>query len=220
MNMNHCDYRKIAVKLSAAVACALLAGCSTPSGYQLADKTGKSMAEFRQQTIAMKQAVDGTVKALDQISETASTNPRSAYEQFVKAVDKLASASASARKSGQEMTERGQAYFSQWQQEMAQVQNADIRQLAEQQKAKIKKLTVPLHTQFDTWMTDLQGLKSYLGNDLTVTGVNAAKNLFQKSQAEGMDVQKSLEALEAELNTVAATITPANVPPNQKQGGS
>ena len=60
-------------------------------------------------------------------------------------------------------------------------------------------------------MTGVQtcALPIYLANDLTIAGVDAAKPLFTKTEAEGREVQKSMDALVAELNTVAATITPA-----------
>jgi hypothetical protein len=99
---------------------------------------------------------------------------------------------------------------------MSQVNNPDIRKLAEERKTKlqetfasIRKYTEPLKAQFDPWMSDLKDLHKYLGNDLTVAGVDAAKSLFIKTQNEGLDVQKSMDALVAELNTIAATITPA-----------
>jgi hypothetical protein len=213
---------KLILTLASGMAVVLLNGCGTTSGYKLADKTGEGIANFREEIVSGKQAVDAVMKSLDQISVTASSNPRKAYEQYCKDVSKLESVAEKARKRGQEMKDRGQAYFDQWQQQMAHVQNAEIRQLAEQQKAKlqqafdaIRKLTEPLKSQFDTWMTDLKGLQTYLGNDLTVSGVNAAKNLLEKTQAEGMDVQKSLDALISELNSVQATITPSTGAPQQ-----
>lgn len=60
-----------------------------------------------------------------------------------------------------------------------------------------------------------RNLRTYLGNDLTVGGVDAAKSLFAKTQTKGLEVQKSMNALVAELNTVAATLTPVNVPPKR-----
>ena len=58
-------------------------------------------------------------------------------------------------------------------------------------------------------MSDLKDLQKYLSNDLTIAGVDAAKPLFAKTQNAGLEVQKSMDALVAELNTVAASITPA-----------
>ena len=215
---------KLPFLISALFAASFLSGCGSTSGYKLADKTGQGIADFRDEIVSGKKAVDATMKSLSQITVAASSNPRKAYEQFTKDVANLQSAAEKARKRAQDMRDAGQAYFTQWQQQMAQVQNADIRQLAEKQKAKlqttfdnIRKLTEPLKTQFDAWMTDLKGLQTYLGNDLTVTGIDAAKDLIGKSESEGMDVQKSLDALIAELNSVAAAVTPANVPPGQQQ---
>ena len=40
---------------------------------------------------------------------------------------------------------------------------------------------------------------------MPIAGVDAAKPLFAKTKAEGLEVQKPMDALVAELNTVAAT---------------
>ena len=98
--------------------------------------------------------------------------------------------------------------------------NRQVRELAEQRKAKlqetfasIRKYTEPLKAQFDPWMSDLKDLHSYLSQDLTIAGVDAAKSLFSKTTSDGMEVQKSMDALVNELNSVAAALTPAKVEP-------
>ncbi len=201
-----------------AVAAVIITGCGTTAGYKQADKTGEGIAEFREEVTKTKQAVDDTVKSLGQVAVTANTNPREAFTQFSKSLANLESAAAKARKRGQEMKEKGQAYFADWEKQLAQMNNPEIKNLAVQQKAKlqatfdsIKKVAEPLKAQFDPWLSDLKDLQKYLSNDLTVSGVDAAKGLFAKTQAEGFEVQKSMDALVAELNTVAATLTPANV---------
>lgn len=208
----------IGAAVAAIAAMTLCIGCSTTAGYKRADKTGAGIAEYREEVVHTKAAVDHTMKALDQIAVTADTNPRKAFEEFSKSVGNLESVAAKARKRGAEMKAQGQAYFAQWEKEMAQLKNPEIRRLAEEQKAKlqatfdsIRKYSEPLKEQFDPWLSDLKDLRTYLGNDLSISGVDAAKSLFAKAQAEGMEVQKSMEALVAELNTVAATLTPARV---------
>jgi hypothetical protein len=213
------SYHKEAGLLIALVAGAtLFSGCGTTSGYKQADKTGAGIAEFREEIVKGKTAIDATMKSLGDIAATANTNPRKAFEQYTKDVNNLESTAATIRKRAQSMKEQGQAYFKQWEQELATVSNPDIRKLAEQRKAKlqetfesIRKYSEPLKAQFDPWMSNLKDLQKYLANDLTVSGVDAAKSLFTKTTEEGLDVQKSMDALVAELNTVAATITPANV---------
>lgn len=195
----------------------LLTGCGTTSGYKQADKTGAGIAEFRDEIVNGKKAIDATMKALSDIAATANTDPRKAFEQYTKSVSNLESTAAKIRSRGQSMQEQGQAYFKQWEQELSQVSNPEIRSLAEQRKAKlqetfanVRKYTEPLKAQFDPWMSDLKDLQRYLGNDLTIGGVDAAKSLFEKTTLEGLEVQKSMDGLVAELNTIAATITPAS----------
>ena len=90
----------------------------------------------------------------------------------------------------------------------------EIRKLAEERKAKlqatfgdIKSTMEPARDQFNAWLAPLKDLQKYLSQDLTISGIDAAKDLIAKSKAGGTEVQQSLVI--AELNTVVATITPA-----------
>ncbi len=195
-----------------------LTACGTTSGYKQADKTGAGIAECRDEVVSGKKAIDATMKSLGDVAAAATTNPRKPFEQFTKDVANLDSTAQKIRKRAQSMKEQGQAYFKQWEQQLAQVNNPEIRALAEQRKLKlqeafdsIRKYTEPLKLQFDPWMSDLKDLQKYLSQDLTIAGVDAAKGLFSKTLGEGQEVQKSMDALVAELNTIAATLTPAKV---------
>jgi hypothetical protein len=208
--------KSIILNLLTLTAVAAFTGCGTTSGYKQADKTGEGIADFREAIVNGQKAIDDTMKSLDQVAVSATSDPRKAFEQYSKSVATLESAADKARKCSQDVKEQGKEYFAQWQKQLADVKNPDIRALADQRKAKlqesfdsIKKIAEPLKAQFDPWMSDLKDLQKYLANDLTIAGVDAAKPLFSKTQAEGRDVQKSMDALVAELNTVAATITPA-----------
>ena len=212
----------IALVTTTLAAAALFPGCAT-SGYQKADKTGVGIAEFRTELTKTKLAVDETVKALSQVALTADSNPRDAFTHFSKSLANLESTSAKAKKRGEDMKAQGQAYFADWEKQMVEVKNQEIKNLAIKQKAKlqetfdsIRKVAAPLKEQFDPWISDLRDLQKYLSNDLSISGINAAKSLFTKTQKEGLEVQKSLDELMAELNTVAATLTPANLPPPAK----
>ena len=169
-----------------------------------------------------KKAIDATMQALSEIATTANTDPRKAFERYAKDVANLESTAATIRERAQSMREQGQAYFTQWEKELAEVKDPEIRALAAQRKAKlqetfesIRKYSDPLKAQFDPWMSNLKDLQKYLSNDLTIAGVDAAKGLFSKATIAGLEVQKSMDALVAELNTIAATITPAKVPPTK-----
>jgi hypothetical protein len=209
-------HKGLIITFVAAGAAVLLSGCGTPKGYKQADKTGVGIAEFRDEIIKGKEAIDATMKSLGEVAATANTDPRKAFEQYSKNVANLESTANTVKKRAQSMKDQGQAYFKQWETELSQVNNPEIRTLAEQRKAKlqetfesIRKVTEPLKAQFEPWMSDLKDLDKYLSNDLTIAGVDAAKPLFKKTTEEGLEVQKSMDAVVAELNTIAATLTPA-----------
>jgi len=211
------------VAVLAAGAMTMLSGCGTTSGYKQADKTGAGIAEFRDEIVKGKTAIDATMKSLSDVAASANTDPRSAFAQFSKDVSNLESTAATVRKRAQSMRDQGQAYFTQWEKELAEVKDPEIRALAVQRKAKlqetfesVRKYSDPLKAQFEPWMSNLKDLQTYLSNDLTIAGVEAAKSLFAKTSSGGQEVQKSMDALIGELNTIAATITPAKVPPPKK----
>jgi hypothetical protein len=77
--------------------------------------------------------------------------------------------------------------------------------------AGIRAQTEPLKAKFEPWFSDLKDLQKYLSNDLTIMGVDAAKDLIARTTKGGHEVQGSMEALVAELNSIAATLTPAKV---------
>jgi predicted nucleic acid-binding Zn-ribbon protein len=202
----------------AAGATVLLNGCGTTSGYKQADKTGAGIADFREEIVNGKAAIDNTMKALSDVAASADSDPRKAFEEYSKNVSNLESTADKIRKRAQSMREQGQTYFKQWEEQLASVNNPEIRSLAEQRKAKlqetfesVRKHTEPLKAQFDPWMSDLKDLQKYLSQDLTIAGVDAAKGMFAKATSGGLEVQKSMDGLVAELNTIAATITPSKV---------
>ncbi len=196
---------------------------ASAAGYKLADKVGASIAEFRDEIVTIKKEVDATMAALDKIVTTAASDPRKAFKEFDKAVPRIDDAAKKAKKRAEDIKARGQAYFQQWEKELASVNNPEVRQLAEERKAKlqtvfgnIKTTMEPARDQFNAWLADLKDLQKYLSNDLTIGGIDAAKELIGKARTEGQAVQQTMDKVIGELNTIVATLTPAKV--KEKKG--
>jgi hypothetical protein len=202
--------------LTVAAAQLFTAADASAAGYKLADKTGASIAEFRDEIVNVKKEVDATMVALDKVVTTATTDPRKAFKEFDKAVPRIDDAAKKAKKRAEDMKARGQEYFKQWEKELAAVNSMEIRQLADERKVKlqgifgnIKTFMEPARDQFITWLADLKDLQKYLSNDLTIGGIDAAKELIAKTKTGGQGVQQSMDKVIAELNTIVATLTPA-----------
>jgi len=209
--------KTIPLTLTSLAVVALLSGCAT-SGYKQADKTGKGIAEFRAEVINLKQAVDGAMAHLGETTETAATDPRKAFKAFAKSVDNVEKSRAKAGKRAASMKAAGDAYFEQWEAQLATISNPDIRNLAAERKAKLNEIFDKLRplleqakTDFDPFLADLKDLRTFLSQDLTITGVDAAKDIIAKTREHGVTLQKSLDELIDEMNSIAAALTPAKL---------
>jgi hypothetical protein len=198
-----------------AAGCLFLSACGPPTGYKQADKTGEGIAQFHDEIVNLKKNVDETLHGMSEIELTADTDARKAFEKFSRSVNELADAADKAQKRGAAIKADGEAYFLHWEQQLAEVQNPEIKRLAEVRKAKlraafdgIKRTAVPLREQFTPWLSDLKDLQTYLSNDLSIGGVDAARSQFAKSKAGGAEVVKSIDALVAELNSILAALAP------------
>src|SRR5262249_17280451 len=117
----------------------LVAGSSaSAAGYKLADKVGNGIAEFRDEIVDVKKAVDATMASLDKIVAQASVDPRKAFKEFDKNVPKIDSAAAKAKKRADDMREKGKTYFETWEKDLGDVKDPDIRKLAEERKTKLQ----------------------------------------------------------------------------------
>lgn len=207
---------KTSLTVAALLFSAALALDTQAAGYKKADKMGAGIAEFRDEIVDVKKAVDTSLASLSQVVASAAENPRKPYEKFADSVDKIDAATAKARKRSEEMKERGQAYFKQWEKELSELTDPDVRKLADERKTKlqatfgqIRTAMEPARDQFNAWLADLKDLQKFLANDLTIGGIDSAKELIAKTKTEGAAVQQTLDKVIAELNTIAATVTPA-----------
>jgi uncharacterized phage infection (PIP) family protein YhgE len=213
--MNTKNLNSILTVLAAAV---IFSGCAT-SGYKQADKTGQGIAEFRDEVLNVKKAVDESMTALNQTAEAAATDPRKAFDTFSKSVDKVESARNKAAKRAADVKAAGAEYFKQWEAQLATISNPDTRALAQKRKDKLNEtfskvgpLLEEAKKDFDPFLANLKDLRTLLSQDLTVAGVDAAKSPIKKSRASGVKVQESLDDLIAEMNSISATLTAAKVP--------
>jgi len=204
--------------LAAVVVATLVSGCASSKGYKQADKTGEGIANFHKEVVNLKKAVDGSMVSLTQITETAAADPRKAFEAFAKSVDKVEEARARVSKRAADVKAAGGQYFKQWESQLAAVNNPEIRKLAEERKAKLNQIFGGLSPKlekakgdFDPFLADLKDLRTFLSQDLTVAGVDAARPIITKTRQHGVTLQGSLDELIAEMNSISAQLTPARV---------
>jgi methyl-accepting chemotaxis protein len=198
----------------------LVVGCASSRGYKQADKTGEGITTVRTDVANIKTAVDGSLKALDDLVAASHTDPRKPYEAFAKSVDKVEAAGDTAKKDAEKMRARAADYFRQWDKQLDSVKSEEIKKLSQERKAKlqetfdeIKDAAEDAKESFPGFLSDLKDLRTALGSDLSSQGIDSAKEIIQKTRNSGAQVQKDLEKLMTEMNSAAEAITAAKAPP-------
>jgi hypothetical protein len=200
-------------------------GCKSTSNYQQADKTGTRIRDLRQDVVTIHNTVTDTEAALDLLLQSANTDPRKPYKQFSKTVSRLEDADARAKRRAEDMRAEGRVFFEQWQQEIAALENPEFQQLAidrktslEQTFRNISRYTVEAKDQLRPWMNNVKDLERFLGADLSVNGIYAARQLIDQTRANADKVTQSLQILIDELNSLEAEMTPPREKPNRGTG--
>jgi len=197
----------------------LAAGCASSGTPRHAGQVGAGIAEFRQLVINTRDAVGTVLRSLDEVATQADHNPRPAFKRFDEALHQLEVVSVKTRARADAMRARGDAYFDEWEEQLSGTNDEQARKTAVERRAQlrttfaeIRRNSQQVREEFKSFLSNLRDLRILLGNDLTVTGVDAAKPVLLKTKSDGLRVQQSLNKVVAELNSVAATLSAGSAP--------
>jgi hypothetical protein len=195
-------------------------GCATTRQACNAANTAEDVAAFRQIVVQFTEAVGKTMQSLDQVIVQANRDPRKAIDDFALSVHRLEVDSVAARARTAAMRARGSAYFEQWQAHLAAAKDERVRKLAEEHRDKLKqsfeqgRLAMQQAREvFKPFLSGLKELRAVLESNPTLPGVDGAKESIRTARKQGRQVQEGLEAVLAELNTMATTLRPATPRP-------
>lgn len=192
-----------------------LAGCATKPEDRNASAPREDVAELRQIAVDAQQVVRATLQALDRTVARTPCPPR-AFKAFTKDVQRLEVDSFKVRARAQAIRARGQAYFEQWQERLASVQDPEVRRLAEQRRdhlqdrfSKIRFHAEQARGALQPFMAGLRRLRNGLENDPAAAGTDSMQELIRNTRDNGQKVEADLTAIREELDAAAAILKPA-----------
>ena len=113
------------------------------------------------------------------------------------------------------MKSQGVAYFAKWDQEVATIQNEDIRKRSLTRKnevaaqfARISQNYDVTQTAFQPFMSDLRDVQKFLGTDLTAGGLAAIKDVSAKANKDAVSLKASLGKLSDEFKALGLSMSP------------
>jgi hypothetical protein len=207
--------------LTCAAACAAtLLGCASTRTAQKEPTVREDFLEYRQLAVLSMKQVDATLRALDEVEAQAKDKPRPAYTAFANAVQQLEVDSVRVRARTAAMRARGNAYFENWEKYLSTVPREDVRRLAEERRADLRKsydeiqaASQQARETFRPFLTDLQKLRAVLEAQPDLAHIDAQKALFLAAKDKGRGVQQALDRILAEMNSIIAMLTPPPAAP-------
>lgn len=194
------------------------AGCAS-SGHEKSNQTAAHIQTAANNIAALPAAIDKTLAALSDLVNKPQVDLRPVYKEFVFDLAVLEDAAKEIVDARIEVGQQGKAYFAEWDAQLAQIKNEDIRARSQsrknevaQQLQAIKRSYAEAEVAYRPFMAGLKDVQKYLSVDLTPDGVAAIKGTVAKSVAAAGPLNASLTKLAADfkaLGLAMSSFTPA-----------
>ncbi|MGD0614786.1 MAG: hypothetical protein ABSA69_04995 [Verrucomicrobiota bacterium] len=194
----------------------LVGGCATHGAGSRTDSRD-NIAEYRQITFRSQHAFERASTALDQVAACGKTCPPPVVEAYKNEVEDLEVDSVEIRARAQAILTRGDAYFENWLQNVAQMKTARARALAEERHPlmlesfnKIKAKSAQTRDAFRPFLSGLRKVRSALEINPGCVATEPTRALIAATQANGRQVRQCLDAIQKELNELTTIVQPIN----------
>ena len=202
--------------LSSAVVGLLLVvgGCASP-GYEKGAQTASGLKASAERIEAARTKVDELLASLNDLSTEPAADLRPQYTRFSAAVDEADSMAKSVAKSAEDMSAKGQAYFEEWDKELATIKNEDIKSRSQQRKEAVSASFENVEAgfqlvraTFQPYMSDLKDIQAALKIDLTPAGLESVKPVIAKANQDVVPLKNAVGKLVAEFKSLGVAMSP------------
>jgi len=195
------------------MATALLAP-GAASAQKAADKMAEDRQTFRKSVVEIRDQIDRTLSALDQIvkgKDAASRKPSlktfsSEREKMEKQIDK-------ARDYADQLRERGQDYFKSWEKSMKGVSNPELKASATERRTALQAQYTAIENGIakakevgPSFRKNLEDLQKYFAVDLSNEAIATSAKLVDSTTGDGKKIQESIDAVIAAVDQAGAKI--------------
>ena len=191
------------------------AGCAS-SGRDKGNQTAAQIQTAASHVAALPAAIAQTLTSLNHLVNQPSTDLRPQYKEFVFNLAVLEDAGKEIVDARVELGQEGKAYFAEWDAQLAQIKNEDIKARSQsrknevaQQLAAIKKSYAEAELVYRPFLSGLKDVRKYLSVDLTPGGLAAIKDTVAKTVAEAGPLKMSLNKLANDFRTLGLAMSSA-----------
>lgn len=190
-----------------------LVGCGG-SGYNKADRSSSHIEEFRKELLAAKAQIGTMMDAVNQVSSTADSDPRLAYETFQKELKNTERQAKRVQSRAEAIRKAGISYFKTWEAEYEKMASDEMKASFEKRKAelsakyqKISEYSQQVDTDYKAFMKDVNDIQLSLGMDLTPKGIESVAGFIEKATADSKVVQDHIDQFIPVIDQVSAALS-------------
>jgi len=207
-----------------ALSCSLLGlvalqGCQA-TGAERVDQTSTRLEEFGASIETLKGQVTAAAAALTQVVETASLDPKPAYDEFSKQVGLVSSSAKKARTGLEKAKSEGAKLFDDWTKRLDTITDPDIRAASEKRRNDLQEALTTVTEEAEPCLTELEAfvvtatdLDTYLSQDLTPAGIDGISDKAESLARSAESINGSLDGVLETTTEVAPTFATAKPPP-------
>lgn len=200
---------------------ALVSGCAS-RGYNRADSAASSVQKAATRVDAGAGQIDIALATLSDLVDNPGADLKPQFSKFDAAVDNLESLSKDIAGKSDTMQKKGTAYFQKWDEELAVIQNEDIRSRSAQRKTEVVQGFQRVQANYQTtasslvpFIAKLTDIRTALSTDLTPAGLDAIRGSVGSVKMEGDSVAQSLRSLSADFKSLGVSLSPSVPQPAQ-----
>jgi len=191
----------------------LLNGCAS-SGYEQGNKTAANIQAAADLIAALPAQIDTTLTNLDNMVVNPQADLRPQFSQFAASVTKLESSAKDIATARRSMAENQKEFFAQWDEQLAQIKNEDIKVRSQSRKEEVnqkllavKRSYAEAEMAFKPFMADLKDVQKFLSVDLTTGGVAAIKDTAAKASEHAVPLKASIATLAGDFKALGVSMS-------------
>jgi chromosome segregation ATPase len=204
------------VRLSAIFAIVAAQGCSSGNkSYETGMKTGAELRDLAEKVETANKQIDTTLANADALTAQTSGDPRKQLETYRKSLKKLETSATDVRDLADDMQKRGEAYFAQWDKDLAKIHNEDIKAVSTQRRAermaqfkKLQESYGKARDAFKPFMQHLRDVDQALGTELTPSNLEAMKPFVAKAKTDAVPLEAAIEGLRTQFRDLGIEMSP------------
>ena len=212
----------ITMNLALAASLVGLAGCVSKS-FDKGASTASALKTSADSVAQTSQSLYDVLGAMNNLTFKSQGDLRKQYDAFVDATKSLDKSMAKLDDSVVALHAKADAYFNDWTNQTATIQNPELRQRSADRKAEVAGKLNDVTTSYDglksslkPFTTDLKDIETYLGTDLTAGGLATIKDVVAKTKVDAVPLRDAIKQLQTSFSNLSTALSPVLPTPETK----